>query len=639
METRWDPLESEPSTEIVVGAQKRQINNILKSYVGFYDPFCELLQNAMDAVDARQMTLREPNYEKKIWIKVDLQENYISVTDNGIGFKRDEFRSFLCPNISFKGSGITRGNKGVGSTYIAYAFNFLQLATKTSDFTFVAEFTGGRKWLDDTQNIVTRPLVTKSKINHDIFNKIDQGKNLQWVNATTANQWKTILLIKTPLGHISLPNEEQEPIYFNLEVVDQDGSTTVLDNEIACYVFPDRVIPNSQDLWEMTTFMENMLAQDSNPNNIPSKFKNLNAIYSFFDKDKLLDMLSKNNYKNLIEQYSIHAYGYFCYSTRVLDEFSDKIAGLRKGMRIIRGGLQLSTNNMPQGELVTIPLKSNIGYQNQARVVVYFKNADPDLGRKGFQPELRQIAEDISVAIVNTFKKWRKYLKKETGTGSSITDETNLFNWIQDQVHHEQDHPVSIQNTNFFIPINEISITSEPASEQDVIVLFNQLIAGGVIRGIKIMATSAHQQYDGIFKYYVQEPLDNHVFHKHKNPLGVQELSHHKSLLTKPYVLEYKYTIDSLIHEFENSEKFEGDIDLAIAWEVGTEWKKRYCITSLLDLDNLQHRTFHGQTHVFLDENSGDTRFYGIILSDLIHYLNDIGDAQVEQKQKYGSII
>jgi hypothetical protein len=172
-----------------------------------------------------------------------------------------------------------------------------------------------------------------------------------------------------------------------------------------------------------------------------------------------------------------------------------------------------------------------------------------------------------------------------------------------------------------------------------VIVLFSQLIAGGVIRGIKIVATSAHQQYDGIFKYYIRDPIQNHVFNKQTNPLGVQELSQSQAFLTKPYVLEYKYTIDSLIHEFENAEKSEGDINLVIAWDAGTEWTKRYFITSLLDFDNLHHRTFHGQTHVFLDADSGDTRFYAIILSDLIHYLNDIDAAQTEQKRKYGSII
>ena len=40
---------------------------------------------------------------------------------------------------------------------------------------------------------------------------------------------------------------------------------------------------------------------------------------------------------------------------------------------------------------------------------------------------------------------------------------------------------------------------------------------------------------------------------------------------------------------------------------------------SLLDVSSIQHRPFHGITHVFRDVNSGDVRFYGIILSELRH--------------------
>jgi hypothetical protein len=55
-----------------------------------------------------------------------------------------------------------------------------------------------------------------------------------------------------------------------------------------------------------------------------------------------------------------------------------------------------------------------------------------------------------------------------------------------------------------------------------------------------------------------------------------------------------------------------------------------------LDLDNLQHREFHGLTHIFRDERTGDTRFQAIILSELIAYLNDVDGVQVIQQSKYG---
>lgn len=291
---------------------------------------------------------------------------------------------------------------------------------------------------------------------------------------------------------------------------------------------------------------------------------------------------------------------------------------------------------MIQGELIAIPLTSNIGYQNQCHVLVHFKDADPDLGRKGFQPELKETAEKLSVSIVNRLKQWKPLLKSDTGAKPDIVKEIALHEWIREQEDHEKTNPLNLTNKNFFAPINEISITSEPQSEQDVIVLFNQLIAGGVIRGIKLLATSQVKQYDGVFKYVVKEPLINHEYHKENNPLGVQEFQFTSELTSPPKVLEYKYNIDGLINEFESEYKNEKDIHLAVAWEMGNEWTKKYEITSYLDLDNLHQRDFHGLTHQF---DSGTTKFHVIILKELVEYLNDVEGVQSYQKENYSEDI
>ena len=97
----------EASSDIIISSRKREIRNILKSYVGFYDPFCELIQNALDAVDMRAYQESE-SYQKHVWIKIDLVANSISVTDNGIGFGEEKFKLFLSPSISFKSEASVR---------------------------------------------------------------------------------------------------------------------------------------------------------------------------------------------------------------------------------------------------------------------------------------------------------------------------------------------------------------------------------------------------------------------------------------------------------------------------------------------------------------------------------------------------
>ena len=55
--TPFDPLAFKNTSvnDAALGALKREIENILSSYVGWYDPFCELIQNALDAVEARYL--------------------------------------------------------------------------------------------------------------------------------------------------------------------------------------------------------------------------------------------------------------------------------------------------------------------------------------------------------------------------------------------------------------------------------------------------------------------------------------------------------------------------------------------------------------------------------------------------------
>lgn len=113
----FDPLEfkSTKVSDAAFGALRREISNILSSYVGWYDPFCELIQNALDAVEARANAEAAAGtgegYTPRINIKIDLDENSLTVSDNGIGLDKEKFEQFLAPNFSFK-SGKTRGHKG-----------------------------------------------------------------------------------------------------------------------------------------------------------------------------------------------------------------------------------------------------------------------------------------------------------------------------------------------------------------------------------------------------------------------------------------------------------------------------------------------------------------------------------------------
>ena len=193
-----------------------------------------------------------------------------------------------------------------------------------------------------------------------------------------------------------------------------------------------------------------------------------------------------------------------------------------------------------------------------------------------------------------------------------------------------------MKSEKFFLPTKKISVTCVPQTEQDVVVLFNQLIAGGVIRGIRLLSTSQSSQYDGVFRFVADEPLENLVFDEDRNPLGVYPEGLTKTYRTQPKVLEYKFNLDGLIREFESGYKHENDVDLVIFWEMGEEYQKEYDILSYLDFDLTHRRPHHGLTHRLTSANS---HFEVVCLKELFEILNDSEKAQLFQKEQYGEEI
>ena len=650
----FDPLSSSVSLagEIYAATLKREIGNIIKSYTGWFDPFSELIQNALDAVDQR-LEEGDDSYNPTIWIDIDLSKNLIAVTDNGIGFKRDEFMTFLRPSVSYKKPG-RRGEKGVGATYLAYAFNFLQVGTKTKDFTWVGTLEGGRDWVDDENGVVVRPTLHKSEPAHEAFKSIDRGSSfclrlsgknvrpsdLKWFGATSADQWEVSLRVKTPLGGIYLSQDPPKTVCY-LRVTKLDGTVESKTIQPCSYYFPHLAIPVCADLSEMTSIQQDYAKKGMGTKKLPDKYYKLNGVYCTWKHDEILSgdgtLRPKLNSgeEELTKKFKPTVYGFFTYSTSVWDEYNDEILMLRKGERVLRGGLQIAANGMPQGPLLVIPLTSNIGYQQTSHVIVHLELADPDLGRKGFQPELEALCEKLAVSAVGTLINWRTHLKTPTGSPRQIVQDKEIHEWVKQTEDHEKEAPIKISREDAFLPTKQISLTATPVVEQDVVALFNQLLAGGIIRGIRLMAASQYKQYDGLWKAQAIAPLENYVFDKLKNPLGLQKVGA-AEYISAPYVLEYKFNFDGLIEEIEQGVKDEAAINLVVCWEMGEKWKKLYEVTSLLNYPNMHHRDIHGITHIVKDSSTGAPRFWVVVISELLGYINDPDGCQVDQRAKYG---
>lgn len=648
----FDPLKAKSlaDTEVAAIAQKREIKNILGSYVGWYDPFCELIQNSLDSIEER--AAKEQNYEPTIWITINIKNNTLSVTDNGIGLDEDKFQKFLCPDISFK-SGKTRGHKGVGATYLAYGFNYIQVATKYPGFSAVGKMEGARNWLNDESPSGNPQMKQDEKVKARAFNDIDRGvsifvkfdqtthpKDLKWIVSDKADQWIKLLSVKTGLGAFTA----NKAIKVILKVTDRAGNKTeVIQNGIE-YFLPHNAVQKSASLNEINKKMDELYKKKGKNFELPSRYKNLDAFYARWTAAELLQLADDNKIKidddekELIKKYEPEVYASYVYSLKVWEAINQSL-NVRSGSKILYGGIQIAANNMPQGETFQIPLNRNIGRQNQIHFLILFNNCSADLGRKGFQSEIVDFAKSISKQISDgPLSKITFTLRANTGTAPNLRREQEVENWKKEMIEYEIENPLELVNENFFLPLQRISITSKPTREQDVIALFNQLVAGDVIRGIRIMSTNERLTYDGLYRIIIEEPKEHHLYDENENPLGIDRTvleGFTLPFIFEPKVLEYKFSLDGLIEDIESGLKNSNDIGLVVVWETGEEFKENYKITSYLDPDNLTLREYHGVTHSITNLVTQQREMELVVLSELVEYLNNRDEVVELQREKY----
>ncbi len=650
----WDPLATQPDPEILIASQRREIRNILKSYTGYYDLFSELIQNALDAVEKRSSE-SEDTYDPTIWITIDLSRNRIAITDNGCGMSEPQFRQFLRPNFSFKKEGDTRGNKGVGATYLAYGFNYLEVATKFEEYSYSGVLKRGREWVEDTSDTVARPKVEFAKPSHEPFNNIARGtsmvvrldglgirpRDLSWVGADDAETWLAVLRCTTPLGGIYLCESKARQVTIKLSVINVDGTSSQVESNTPEYLYPNEVINRVADLREYLADRTKRVERGLDVSKPPAKFRSLHGLWGEWTGKDIIERKSPINPRleeseeKLVQELGISLRIFLAFSTDLWDTYNDNKLGLRKGHRLLRGGLQLCTRHMPQGLPITIPMTNNIGFQNLAHVLIHFENAEPDLGRKGFQPDVVRVAEKLSVSAVTAFRRHYALLRKPGGA-KAYDDELRLDEWKKEQEKHAENFPLLITGAGLFMPTEELPIRSEPIVEQDVVALFNQMLSSGLVRGLQLISSSQYKQYDGLYRISMNKPFEKYILSK-ENPLGIDEehFIDKDKLETIVKVLEYKFSVDGLIEELRSEVKAVEDVDLVIAWEIGGKWNQMFDVISYLDEDNVHHRTIHGATHSFTHSMTGAHAFEAIILKDLISFLEDPKNEQEKQRNIY----
>ena len=346
----FDPLAAKNTNinDAALSALTREIANILSSYVGWYDPFAELIQNALDAVEARVAIERsagtEGSYEPRIRVLIDLDENALTVSDNGIGLDKDKFEQFLAPNFSFK-TGATRGHKGVGATFVAYGFNYMRISTKTPGFGASGRILNARNWLKDN-GLGANPKVEpdESPLVDKGFETFDRGvsvtvrfddnthpRRLDWIRANTAETWQKILSIKTGLGSIIADNNVN--VYVSVR---SEGNLTEHTSQGTAYLWLHKLSAKSATVRELETTSVELFKKYGPSRAMPDKYRNLDFIYDTWNAEELKELVKNNIDReelDVLERYSPTVSVEYGYTAKLWTNFNETLKA-RSGYRV-----------------------------------------------------------------------------------------------------------------------------------------------------------------------------------------------------------------------------------------------------------------------------------------------------------------
>jgi len=439
-------------------ATKRIVGNILKSYTGYFDVFSELVQNSLDAIDVR---IRNGNNRQGIiWIKINVPSQIITVTDNGVGMSERELKYCFRPSVSFKSRRESRGHKGVGATFLAYGFAGITVSTKKDSESLAVSLSGGREWADELGTTHQRPRLSVTQFDvpeltvepsgTSVSVNIGRGNrpDLTWWSATSATQWLELLKIRTPLGGVYLAGQMPPKTFVDVSVVDPASETTAAKSNSVEYLWPHEIggsiLPKVKTVKEV---QDHVLRCEGDSARIAAEFRNPSAMWDIWSENELLSDTNNHWAKTfdeddarLIRTHKACVYGCFVSTAKAWTQYQTDVLKIRRNPLLLRGGMQIASDFMVQGDLGVIPLTSTIGYQANTHVVIHFTDGNPDMGRKVFQPELKALSEKIARQAVNIFKRYI-YLMREDSGAPSVQDSTELFNWRLAQIEYGKQNP------------------------------------------------------------------------------------------------------------------------------------------------------------------------------------------------------
>ena len=617
--TQLSPFPADPLAEFSLTTEYRRsvINGVLESYNSNYDFIAEAVQNAVDALEDASLLQMPPPY--LLEIVVNLEENWLSVLDTGIGLTSEDIVKAFRPHVSLKlderlrqrrGTvNSYRGYKGVGLTFLAYGTDDVRFHSKRDGILVKARMQYGQAWAcgsrDEPANIEAddddSPLDrhTRGTYVRIQFSPTTRPKSLAHL-ASNPGAWGAIIRARTAAGQIVLDGGALAPIKTKLQVITTSGEVHHLDVP-STFLYPHDIEREPQFRFLDLDEYFRQFSEQAEP---PPEKRRQDGLFLRWDTAKITSQLieaERQKFQDELSTYSPRLYAFVPYQSSVWAEMNEILAGVRTRTHL-SPGLMLAVNRQRLADITEIKATRYETFSRNVFVIVHFDGAKPDQGRKTLQDEILELAGDAANRAVQYLGRQRGLLRPagEQPTPEQRQTERDHQDWIFNVRTHAKQSPL-------YVP--PITYASLPLTEQDVIGLFHQLSALGVFPGLKVYATSQIQTYDCLMSFMCESATDGLRYGASDNhPLGLAPfvIGDAERFETPDLTLEFKNNLDGLIADIDDPEKAKayGSIDVCVCWSTAEHAFSGYQLEEI-GQDNLERRQYPGVTHVLRKDGDG----------------------------------
>lgn len=591
---------------------RRQLNNLLTSYADEADLFNEVVQNALDSViSAEEKGFYSEDEFPLITIVIGRRPesfHYLFVGDNGTGMSPDIAKNLTVPGYSAaKKKGKTLGYKGVGASYFFAASKRISLVTQ-DELGVSTKFTvrGSFSWIKDPEEPL--PVVSDEFDYPDVVGQfypegrgagllyqfhegvhpksldsiviVGDGPERELVN------WANFFAARTVIGAVSALSSKKIKLKIVLDRGDKvyQGNYTLgeydIENGVLGYPYPSSIVRTSGRAEQIDA---------SPPEKAYTHSKRYTAIRRRWEALEIIEQLTNltDESREKLERHLKWVDGYLCYSTEVMQEANKRLGGRSS---LLRHGMRIAVDGVPQGRSVDLSLTSSQGLDRQAHIVIAFQGLELDLGRKiSADEDVAKAISEIGKKVVGVLKDYRWAMKKPNRP--DVTSDLDRWQAQIDARAADSVYPVLCERLEVS-PVFEV----DPDNEQEVIALFVWLNSMGYLKGYKIRALSGFERYDSLVSVRTNEE----VYRDSTDRLSIR--ADDDAVVGDNAVLEFKHQFSDLINDFDEKKKNPAEVDILVCWQVANINCGRGVLIPCYG-EWSDHRPNYGASYIWKDEN------------------------------------